>query len=61
VTPDRLPILGAAPAVAGLYHATGHGRNGILLAPITGRVLADLVVDGRTSVALDAFSPARFG
>jgi glycine oxidase len=61
VTPDRLPILGPAPAVQGLYHATGHGRNGILLAPITARVLAELVVDGRTSVAVDAFSPARFG
>ena len=60
MTPDRLPILGAVPAVRGLYHATGHGRNGILLAPITARVLADLVVDGQSSVALDAFSPARF-
>src|SRR5258706_1289091 len=39
-TPDNAPILGAAPGVAGLVWATGHYRNGILLTPVTGDVLA---------------------
>jgi glycine oxidase len=60
VTPDRLPVLGAASGLRGLYHATGHGRNGILLAPITGRLMAELVLEGRTSVALEPFAPTRF-
>ena len=36
VTPDGLPIIGAEPRLPGLWYATGHGRNGILLAGITG-------------------------
>ncbi|HUA16690.1 MAG TPA: glycine oxidase ThiO [Verrucomicrobiae bacterium] len=58
-TPDNLPILGPTD-VPGYYVATGHFRDGILLAPITAEILAD-VIDG-TTPALDiaAFSPARF-
>lgn len=59
-TPDDLPILGADPRIAGVYYATGHYRNGILLAPITARILSDLIVDGRTEYDLADFSIARF-
>ena len=45
VTPDGRPILGADPEVAGLWYATGHGRNGILLAGITGEIIGDLLAD----------------
>ena len=58
-TPDALPILGAT-ATPGYYVATGHFRDGILLAPITAQVMA-AVVEGRTPEHdLTAFSPARF-
>ncbi|HEY8369121.1 MAG TPA: glycine oxidase ThiO [Thermodesulfobacteriota bacterium] len=59
-TPDGLPILGAVPGLSGLVLATGHFRNGILLAPITARLLADLILDGRTSPLLAPFTLARF-
>lgn len=58
-TPDALPILGATSTL-GYYVATGHFRDGILLAPITARVMAQ-VVEGKTpDHDLAAFSPARF-
>lgn len=57
-TADGLPILGAA-GLPGLIFATGHYRNGVLLAPLTGRIVADLVCDGRRHPALDALAPAR--
>ena len=46
-TPDALPILGAT-ATPGYYVATGHFRDGILLAPITAQVMADVITDERT-------------
>lgn len=57
---DARPVLGASPEVRGLYYATGHYRNGILLAPITGQLIADLVTNGTTSPLLTAFGPERF-
>jgi len=58
--PDDLPILGADPRVEGLIYATGHYRNGILLAPITARAIGELIVKGESSVDLAPFSVARF-
>jgi glycine oxidase len=58
---DGLPVLGSCEGIAGLFYATGHYRNGILLAPITGRVIADAIVDGVVSEGIQAFSPNRFG
>ncbi|WP_067727629.1 glycine oxidase ThiO [Oceanobacillus damuensis] len=45
-TGDGLPYLGEHPHVAGLFVATGHYRNGILLAPVTGLLMADMI-DGK--------------
>jgi glycine oxidase len=59
-SPDNAPLLGAA-GVPGLVLATGHYRNGILLAPVTGDEIANLIVDGRTPPVLAPFSPQRFG
>ena len=56
---DGLPVLGAVPKRAGLVVATGHYRNGILLAPITGKLVAELVITGKTSMPLDPFRPDR--
>ena len=57
---DGLPVLGSSLAVAGLFYATGHYRNGILLTPITGKLIADMIVDGIMPAGLSAFSPDRF-
>lgn len=58
-TPDDLPILGTT-AVRGYYVATGHYRSGILLAPVTARIMAEVILSGRTSMDISPFSPARF-
>ena len=57
-TPDGLPLLGAA-GVPGLYLATGHFRNGILLAPVTALAMAD-ELSGESSRDLAPFSARRF-
>jgi glycine oxidase len=59
-TPDGLPLLGALPGRPHHLVATGHYRNGILLAPATAQVLADLVTGVAPSIDVTAFSPARF-
>jgi glycine oxidase len=59
-TPDGLPVLGRSAALDHVVYATGHYRNGVLLAPITATLVADLVLDGRTDPLLEAFSPGRF-
>ena len=60
VTPDGLPILGEDTELAGLWYATGHGRNGILLAGITGRLIAQLLNGERPDYEMSPFSPKRF-
>ncbi len=59
-SPDNLPILGPS-ALPGLVIATGHYRNGILLAPATADALASLLVSGTAPQTIAAFSPTRFG
>ena len=58
-TPDNLPILGATET-PGYYVATGHFRDGILLAPITAEVMADVVNGEKPHHDVSAFSPLRF-
>jgi glycine oxidase len=58
-TPDALPILGDMPT-PGYYVATGHFRDGILLAPITARVMAQVIAGEKPAHNLGAFSPGRF-
>jgi len=59
-TPDGLPIIGKLPGRDNVFVATGHYRNGILLAPITGKLMSELILKGKTSIPLDPFSPRRF-
>jgi glycine oxidase len=56
---DDAPILGPGP-VSGLIYATGHHRNGILLAPITADAIAQLVLDGTVAPAIRPFGIERF-
>jgi glycine oxidase len=58
-TPDRLPVLGRTE-VEGLFLATGHHRYGILLAPVTAQLIAELVTTGASGVDLAPFSIGRF-
>lgn len=57
---DGLPILGDFPGIENLFVATAHFRNGILLAPLTARILADKIVENINSKYLDVYSPCRF-
>jgi glycine oxidase len=57
--PDGMPVLGPWPGVAGLYVATAHYRNGIVLAPITAVLMAEAIVSGRTPDLLVPFLPDR--
>lgn len=59
-TPDGLPLLGEFPENSNLYFATGHYRNGILLAPITGKLIAEKIVKAADSPFLKIFNPSRF-
>jgi len=58
-TPDQLPILGPAD-IEGLVFATGHYRNGILLAPITAKLVGEWIMHKETSMDCEIFSPLRF-
>ena len=59
-TPDDLPAIGPSERLPGLFYATGHFRNGVLLAPLTAQIVADYVLDGKRDAALDATSLRRF-
>lgn len=59
-TSDELPILGGDPRAPGVFYATGHYRNGILLAPVTADVIADAVFNDTPKVDLNAFAVSRF-
>ena len=61
VTPDGDPILGRVPGKEGLFMATGTAGQGILLAPVIGRAIADLVSRGETDVDIGPFGLERFG
>jgi glycine oxidase len=58
-SPDDLPLIGLAEA-RGWFIATGHFRNGILLAPATAQIMANLVMGKLAGLDISAFSPARF-
>jgi len=57
-TPDNLPLIGPG-ALEGLVLATGHHRNGILLAPLTGEAIAEFLDDGELPAAVSPAAPAR--
>ena len=57
---DGHPILGGVPDLSGFYIATGHAGEGVALAPITGKVIAEEITTGKTSLPLDNFRYERF-
>jgi len=60
-TSDDLPIIGPSSVVPNLMYATGHYRNGVLLAPLTAQLVADALLENRLDPLLATVSPARFG
>jgi glycine oxidase len=58
---DGLPIVGASRVIPGLVYATGHYRNGVLLAPLTAALVKDVVMGNGSDAALEALSPSRLG
>src|SRR3984957_13226401 len=58
-SPDQLPIIGPTD-IPGLLIATGHYRNGILLAPVTAKLICSWIVEGKTNFNAQRFSPLRF-
>jgi D-amino-acid dehydrogenase len=59
-SPDGLPIIGRADGLANVVLATGHGMMGLTLAPITGRLVAEISMGAPPSHGLGPVSPARF-
>ncbi len=55
---DGLPYLGPVRSIPGLYVATSH--SGITLAPVHGKVISELILDGKTDVPIEAYSPERY-
>jgi glycine oxidase len=60
-TPDDLPVIGRSSVNPNLVYATGHFRNGVLLAPLTAQLVADALLDDKNDPALEAVGPGRFG
>jgi glycine oxidase len=57
---DGLPLIGRVETSPRVVYATGHYRNGVLLAPVTASLVADLVLSGQADPLLDAVNPGRF-
>jgi glycine/D-amino acid oxidase-like deaminating enzyme len=59
-SPDHLPLVGPAAGVPGLYLATGHEGAGIGLAPVTGQLIADWIINGKAPALAEPVRPDRF-
>lgn len=60
VTPDMLPLIGPDPEAPKILYATGHSRNGILLAPLTGDIVANLIFEDVLNLDVERYRPDRF-
>jgi glycine oxidase len=60
-TPDGVPIIGPAASAPRVIYATGHYRNGVLLAPLTADIVTGLLIDGLEAPECHLVAPARFG
>ena len=60
MTPDALPIIERTPEVEGLVIAAGFSGHGFCLGPVTGQIVCDLVLEGRTAFPIQPFKSDRF-
>ena len=58
--PDNIPVISPSSTAKGLFHAFGFSAHGFQLSPIVGRIMADLILDGKTDLPIDAFDIRRF-
>jgi D-amino-acid dehydrogenase len=58
--PDGMPAVGPLSPYSGLFIATGHAMMGLTLGPVTGKLIAEYVLDGLASMDITALSPSRF-
>lgn len=59
-TPDGLPLVGFVKGLEGFFMAAGHEGDGIALSPVTGRLVAELLTEGKTFIDIEALDPNRF-
>lgn len=59
-TPDMVPVLGGVPGVKNFVFATGFSGHGFAMGPIAGRLVSELIVDGKTSLDISGFRYSRF-
>jgi len=59
-TADDLPVVGRSPSVPNVIYAVGHYRNGVLLSPLTARLVANLLLSGQSDPLLSTVAPERF-
>ncbi len=57
---DAKPVIGAVPGQDNMFVGAGHFKKGIMMAPVTGKILADLVTEGKTKLGIKSFNPGRF-
>lgn len=58
--PDSLPVIGPSTGGPDIVHAFGHGHLGVTMAPVTARIVADLVADRPPSIEIAPYRPGRF-
>jgi sarcosine oxidase, subunit beta len=59
-TPDELPVIGPSAVAPGLFHAFGFSGSGFQLGPIVGKLMAELILDGQSTLSLEKFAVDRF-
>jgi D-amino-acid dehydrogenase len=60
MTWDGLPIIGRAPNIDNAYLATGHNMIGMMSAPATGKLIAEIIGQKKTHIECEAYAPSRF-
>ena len=58
--PDNIPVIGASQMAQNAYHAFGFSAHGLQLSPVIGRIMAQLILDGRSELPIEPFSISRF-
>ena len=60
VSPDARPIIGTVEGLDGYYHACGFSGHGFMLSPVVSKLLAEMIIDGETSLPVDDLNLNRF-
>lgn len=58
--PDNIPVIGTSAKAAGVFHAFGFSAHGFQLSPIVGRIMSELILDGKTDLPIEPFDIRRF-